>query len=127
MIYLDTHVVAWLYAGLVDKLDAAVMDLLNSEVLLISPIVVLELDYLKETGKTADPGAAVYHDLQNRIGLEMCHKPFPEIIFFASSQKWTRDPFDRIIVAQAAIDSRRLITRDRQIREHYPHAYWNGR
>jgi PIN domain nuclease of toxin-antitoxin system len=125
MIYLDTHVVAWLYAGLVERLDRAVMDLINTEALSISPMVILELDYLNETGKTSDPGAAVYQDLQNRIGLEICDKPFARIIFAANSQKWTRDPFDRIIVAQAALDTSLLITKDRLIRNHYPRAFWS--
>lgn len=127
MIYLDTHVVAWLYAGVVDHLNTAVKDLINTEVLLISPMVVLELEHLNETGRTADPGSVVCQDLQNRIGLQICNKPFSEIIFLANSQKWTRDPFDRIIVAQAALDSRMLVTKDRLIREHYRHAFWNGR
>ena len=123
MIYLDTHVVAWLYAGLVDHLDAAVIELINAEALLISPMVVLELDYLNETGKTSDPGAVVYQDLQHRIALGLCNKPFAEIIFAANSQKWTRDPFDRIIVAQAALDASLLVTKDPLIHEHYPHAF----
>jgi PIN domain nuclease of toxin-antitoxin system len=127
MIYLDTHVVAWLYAGIVDHMNSAVTELINTETLLISPMVMLELEYLFETGRTADPGTVVYQDLQNRIGLQICNKPFSEIIFFANDQKWTRDPFDRIIVAQAALDSSLLITKDRLIREHYPHAFWNGK
>jgi PIN domain nuclease of toxin-antitoxin system len=36
--------------------------------------------------------------------------------------KWTRDPFDRIIAAQAAVDATPLLTRDRIILSNYPHA-----
>ena len=49
MIYLDTHVVAWLYAGLVDHMNSALLKIINRERLLISPMVVLELEYLFET------------------------------------------------------------------------------
>jgi PIN domain nuclease of toxin-antitoxin system len=125
MIYIDTHVAAWLYAGLVDKLNPAVMDLLNREILLVSPMVVLELEYLYETGKTADSAESVFKGLQDQIGIGICKKPFSEVIFLANHQKWTRDPFDRIIVAQSAIDSSLLITKDRLIHQHYPHAFWN--
>ena len=38
---------------------------------------------------------------------------------------WTRDPFDRIITAQAAANGKsRLITADEIIREHYEAAVW---
>ena len=37
---------------------------------------------------------------------------------------WTRDAFDRLIVAQAALDRAKLITRDRLILKHYPKAVW---
>ncbi|HLK10954.1 MAG TPA: hypothetical protein VKW76_06200 [Candidatus Binatia bacterium] len=42
LIYLDTHVVAWLYAGRVDLLSARAIQLVNDEDLRISPAVVLE-------------------------------------------------------------------------------------
>ena len=34
---------------------------------------------------------------------------------------WTRDPFDRVITAQAALEQDRLITKDRVILEKYEH------
>lgn len=34
---------------------------------------------------------------------------------------WTRDPFARIITAQAAIENYTLITIDKIIRKHYKH------
>ena len=124
MIYLDTHVVAWLYAGLVTHLNPALMQLINKGSLLISPMVVLELEYLFETGRTSDSGQTVYQDLRKRIGLRICGRAFEEVIFLAERQKWTRDPFDRIIVAQAALESNILVTKDRLIRKHYPNALW---
>ncbi len=55
MIYLDTHVVVWLYAGLTARLRPAARDLLNTSDLAISPMVFLELQYLYETGRTTEP------------------------------------------------------------------------
>lgn len=48
MIYLDTHVVVWLYAGLTAKLSDLAKLLINKHELYISPIVRLELQYLYE-------------------------------------------------------------------------------
>jgi len=37
---------------------------------------------------------------------------------------WTRDPFDRVITAQAATDGSSLITKDEIILHHYENAVW---
>lgn len=124
MIYLDTHVVAWLYAGLVDRISAPVRDLLAKEELLISPMVLLELEYLYETERTAIEGAKVFGDLQASIGLQVCRREFSVVASAACGLKWTRDPFDRLIVAQAAVSESALVTKDRTIQEHYPGAFW---
>ncbi|MHC4858873.1 MAG: type II toxin-antitoxin system VapC family toxin, partial [Planctomycetota bacterium] len=51
VIYLDTHLAAWLYAGRVDLVPAPVQRLLEKEALLVSPMVALELQYLFEVGR----------------------------------------------------------------------------
>lgn len=40
--------------------------------------------------------------LDSALGLTVCKAAFPAIIREAETQTWTRDPFDRLIVAQAA-------------------------
>jgi len=37
---------------------------------------------------------------------------------------WTRDPFDRIIVANAAVNHNILVTKDQNILENYEKAIW---
>jgi|SRR5215831_9214124 len=124
MIYLDTHVVVWLYAGLTTRVRPAARHLLNASDLSISPMVFLELQYLYETGRTTERGATVVQDLSHRIGLRVYEEPFQHIIAPAIQQTWTRDPFDRIIVAQAALHQATLVTKDRAMRKPYPHAFW---
>lgn len=48
MIFLDTHVVVWLYSGKIDMLSKKASDLIENGDLFISPAVTLELQYLKE-------------------------------------------------------------------------------
>jgi len=38
--------------------------------------------------------------------------------------RWTRDPFDRLIVGLAALAGSALLTKDRTIRKHYRKATW---
>jgi PIN domain nuclease of toxin-antitoxin system len=124
LIYLDTHVAAWLFAGRVDLFPAAVRTLLDENDLLISPIVVLELQYLYEIRRTNEPAQVVVESLGDAIGLKICDQPFPPVIGAALDQKWTRDPFDRILVAHAALRETPLVTHDQNIRDHYPRAVW---
>ena len=124
VIYLDTHVVAWLFAGEHRRLSVAGRRAVEEHDLLVSPAVVLELQYLFETKRTTTAGTAVIDDLAARIGLAVCDLPFPRVAREAVSQNWTRDPFDRMIVAQAAIRGTALLTKDRVIRRRYPPAFW---
>ena len=49
MIYLDTHVILWLYEGLIEKLSTHAVQLIEENDIIISPILQLELTYLHET------------------------------------------------------------------------------
>ena len=124
MIHLDTHVVVWLFAPRPDLLSPSVKDCLERDDLVVSPMVLLELDYLRETGRLAVGAETIFQSLQTSIGLGLCDVPFARVIQAAAKQTWTRDPFDRIIVGQATAARRRLVTRDQTILEHFPGAIW---
>lgn len=125
MIYLDTHVVAWLYAGRDDLLPSLVRSLVDGNELLISPIVHLELEYLYEVGKTSKPAASVVDTLARELGLLTCDLPFADVAEVACDHRWTRDPFDRIIVAQAQLRGAPLLTKDSRIRDNFDEAVWD--
>ncbi len=59
-----------------------------------------------------------------RVGLTLCDLPLAQVVTEALSQTWTRDPFDRLIVATAAARAAPLVTKDETIRAHYRHAVW---
>ena len=125
MIYLDTHVILWLFARKGEGLSVRALNIIESATeLTISPMVLLELDFLHEIGRTTLGSQPVYDYLHERIGLQLCKHSFAEVIHSAAKQSWTRDPFDRIITGQAAIGSNPLITKDNGIREHYEYAIW---
>jgi PIN domain nuclease of toxin-antitoxin system len=124
--YLDTHVVAWLYAGQVDLLPENVMLRLETADLKISPIVALELEYLHEIGRLSVSGAQIVRDLVLQIGLATCDLPFATVIEHAAQQSWTRDPFDRIIVGHAVAAGKELVTKDRTIHQHCRFARWES-
>ncbi len=125
VIYLDTHVVSWLYAGRKDLLPDRVRETIQECDILISPMVRLELQYLYEIGRTKASATKVVQDLSGAIGLKLCSLPFTKVIERAERQSWTRDPFDRVIVAQASLEKSVLATKDKSIRSHYDRAMWD--
>ncbi|WP_017292779.1 type II toxin-antitoxin system VapC family toxin [Geminocystis herdmanii] len=124
MIYLDTHVVVWLYGGLIEKISDTAKSLINQEEIYISPIVRLELQYLYEIERVTVSADDILNDLSTRIGLNICQRSFNSIITQALTINWTRDPFDRLIVANALINYDILITKDNNILANYHHAKW---
>lgn len=124
MIYLDTHIVVWLYAGLLEKFSQSIQTMLNENEILISPIVRLELEHLYEIERVKEPAHGIVADLADRIGLRVCEKDFNAVVSQAIKLTWTRDPFDRLIVANAALHDNILISKDQSILEHYSHTRW---
>jgi PIN domain nuclease of toxin-antitoxin system len=124
LIYLDTHVLAWLYAARVDLLSQRASELIESSELLISPMVLMELEYLHEIDRLRVGSHAVLGSLHAQIGVRVCDLEFPKVVRAALQQRWTRDPFDRLLVGQASLGEHLLLTRDESIHRHYPHATW---
>jgi len=126
IIYLDTHVLVWLYAGRWDLVPPTARDVMNTHDLKISPMVRLELQYLYEIGRLSTPASVVFDELAGAIGISVCTESFSSILIEAERHAWTRDPFDRIIVAQSAYSSSPLLTKDESIQEHYGYVIWDG-
>jgi PIN domain nuclease of toxin-antitoxin system len=122
--YLDTHVVVWLYGGDVAQLSKAARDQIDKDDVLVSPAVVLELEYLNEIGRLGPSALSVMAALRKDIGLKVCELPFSTVVEQALAEKWARDPFDRLIVAQAKANQAPLITKDEIIRQHYRRSVW---
>ena len=87
-------------------------------------MVRLELQYLFEIERVKTPASEVVTALEREIGLEICDHPFAIVAELGERLCWPRDPFDRLIVAQAAIGQDLLLTKDKTIREQYSHAAW---
>ena len=123
MTYLDTHAAVALYQGEPAAFSPRALDALAQESdLRISPMALLELQYLYEIKRIRVPAARIVSSLATEIGLKVCSMPFAEVVQQALEERWTRDPFDRLIVAQARANSGALITRDRIMQRRYSRA-----
>ena len=123
-VYLDTHVVVWLFSGETDKISNKALNLIEECELLISPMVVLELEFLHEIGRLNYKHDEILSSLSQSIDLKICSFSFARVAKESTKHSWTRDPFDRLIVANAICNNSVLLTRDRKIRDNYSEAIW---
>ena len=103
VIFLDTHVVVWLYAGHLELFPERALADLESHRLTVSPIVSLEMQHLHEIDRLSVTAEVITGQLKESIGLEVSDLPFAKVIAASLANAWTRDPFDRIITAQASL------------------------
>jgi PIN domain nuclease of toxin-antitoxin system len=124
VIRLDTHVVVWLYTGETEQLSTPAVAAIEQHELVVSPMVQLELSYLHEIGRLTIGGADIIGDLERRVGLRRSDVVLEALVDTAASLTWTRDPFDRLIVADALVAGAALVTKDRTIHDHTTIARW---
>jgi PIN domain nuclease of toxin-antitoxin system len=117
--YLDTHVIVWLYDGEIGKFTPKAADIVESHPLYASEFVRLELKYLEAIGRLRISPDTIIRFLADEIGLSMCTLPLGPIITEAMGLSWTRDPFDRLITANASYYNSPLLTRDETILTNY--------
>jgi len=124
LVHLDTHIVCWLYEGRSELLTPAALQAIESGLLQVSPVVQLELAYLHEIGRISRDGKHVLDALAEDIGLSVADVSLAQVMKMAGTLSWTRDPFDRMIVAHAMVADAVLVSKDRLIRKHCDRAIW---
>jgi PIN domain nuclease of toxin-antitoxin system len=123
--YLDTQVAVWLAQVKFQRLSSGAREQIKKTDLLVSPMVLLELEYLYEIQRISLHAQEVQLKLQSELGVRTCTLDFASVVGIGIHENWTRDPFDRLIVANAkASGFSPLISADRKIRENYPRAVW---
>lgn len=124
LVHLDTHVVCWLYMGRADLLSPAAHEAIEHSTLAVSPMVGLEIQYLREVGRLRYGARRVLTALRRDLGVALSDVPFPVVAARAAVLVWTRDPFDRLIAGEALAARARLVTRDDRLRRHFRAALW---
>jgi PIN domain nuclease of toxin-antitoxin system len=97
---------------------------LQRATLFLSPIAVVEMELLREIGRIRAPVAEVLSFLGEEHGVEEAPGDLREIAAYARLLGWTRDPFDRFIVAHAQACRALLLTADETIQAGFPDARW---
>jgi PIN domain nuclease of toxin-antitoxin system len=121
---LDTHIIIWLYSKDFSQFTPKVQKLLHSSELIVSPMVRLELALLYEIGRVNSPPDMVFRDLQSTLPITVLDLDFALTSKEAETLQWTRDPFDRLIVATSQATGIPLLTKDRNILANFNLAVW---
>ncbi len=88
-------------------------------------MVLIEMEILNEIRRIDLSARDIQLKLEHEIGLRVCTMPFTRVAEIALGEGWTRDPFDRIIVAQAKANGLAyLISADKEIAQNYPRTVW---
>ena len=124
IVYLDTHIVVWLYAGLKNKLTENAKKTIEDCDVFISQMVRLELQYLFEIGRIKVKPSKIIKSLSKSINLKITDCPLNKIMDEALKIDWTRDVFDRLLTAEAKTKQSNFITADEDIRVNYSQAIW---
>lgn len=80
---------------------------------------------MHEIGRARDSVPIMLAALRQSIGLEIADVSLAELAHTALGLTWTRDPFDRMIAAQAIVSDIPLVTADRTILANLPLATWD--
>ena len=122
---LDTHILVWIYTGQSSRIPHKIYKKMEISDLYISPLVELELQYLYEIGRLRVSPENLLQELNDFFDIEVLDTSFSEIIEAAKKVSWTRDAFDRIIVASSIVEDMPLITADRKILANFSESVWD--
>ena len=120
MIMLDTHIAVAFYDGRNGGLGNKARRAIDREMVAISPAVLLELELLHEIGRLREGGATMAAHLRDQLDIRIAGERFADVARAALALAFTRDPFDRLIVAHAALLKAPLVTHDALLGRHYP-------
>ncbi len=123
-VFIDTNIILWLAKGNFKKFSRIAKKTIFENEILYSPMVRLEIEYLHEIGKITRFSGGVFDSLRGKIEISESQSNFADVCREAIKIGWTRDTFDRLIVAEAMLHKGKLVTGDERILKHYKRAVW---
>jgi PIN domain nuclease of toxin-antitoxin system len=110
----DTHVVLWAAAS-PDRLSGEVREILldPAQLVLVSAVSIAEMAIKSALGKLTMPGTPA--DVAHTLGFGQLPLTWNHANRVSTLQSIHKDPFDRLLIAQAMEDDLTLITADAQV------------
>jgi PIN domain nuclease of toxin-antitoxin system len=121
---LDTHLVLWWMAGEASRISEKALATLGSDGVepIVSAVTIWEAAIKRGLGKLDAPGDLLFQ--LERAGVELLPITPRHADHVASLPAHHRDPFDRLLVAQAAIEGLPLVSDDEMVRRYDIEVVW---
>jgi PIN domain nuclease of toxin-antitoxin system len=121
---LDTHLVLWWMEGEVSKISERALAALGSEGMepVVSAVTVWEVAIKRSLGKVKARAGML--TAIERAGVELLPVTARHADLVASLPLHHRDPFDRLLVAQATAENIPLVTNDESLRRYDIEVIW---
>lgn len=125
---LDTHAFIWWYSEpekLSKSVLAACLDVTNT--LALSVASVWEMQIKAQLGKLqlTKPLSEIIQHQQDQNQLQILPVTLPVILALDDLPLHHRDPFDRLLIAQARVDQFVLVSNDSQFKQYPVSLFWN--
>jgi PIN domain nuclease of toxin-antitoxin system len=121
---LDTHVVLWWLTGEIDRLGnqatKAIAD--AGDTVIISAVVIWEVAIKRQLGKLEAPDDLL--EQLERAGVELMPITPRHADYVRNLPPHHRDPFDRLLVAQAETEGLALVTADAELSRYDIEVVW---
>jgi PIN domain nuclease of toxin-antitoxin system len=114
---LDTHFLLWLVLGSKRLTEFAWID--GHRPWGVSPVSFLEIQFLAEIGRLSVRNPEFVSTVMDDPRFTVDDVPLVALVRHALGLSWTRDPFDRLLVAHSVARRVALCTMDRRIRSHH--------
>lgn len=125
---LDTHAFLW-FDGEPNRLSPKVQNLVtsNAHELFLSHVSIWEIQIKSQLGKLALRGSLskVLDEIQRENQIQFLPIEIEDILNLASLAHYHRDPFDRLLVAQAMRNNMQLISHDPEIANYGISTIWD--
>ncbi len=114
---IDTHFLLWILLGARRLAEFPWLD--RYQPWGVSPVSLLEIQYLSEVGRVTVTNPQFTEALLQDPRFLVDEAPLLSLVRHALVLSWTRDPFDRMLVAHSAARRIPFCTTDRTIRAHH--------
>ena len=116
-VLLDTHFLIWIILGSRRLAEFPWIDRYRPWG--VSPVSLLEIQFLAEIGRLTVRNPAFADELMNDQRFIIDDPPLVTLVRHALTLSWTRDPFDRLLAAHSTARRIPLCTADRRMRAHH--------
>ncbi len=116
-ILIDTHVLLWILSN--SKKLKEIFWIKNYSFYVVSPLSFLEMQYLHECRKISIQVIKVVEQMRKDTRFLIDSPDFEKVFLAAMNLSWTRDPFDRLLVAHSLVQNLPFATCDRVILSHH--------